>query len=241
MHTAPLQTLRDAPTSDQRESSGRRALAPEAVPASRLESSQDLSLHGDPRDLQTPSEQLQGRGRPTRDRTPHLSRVSPPGPKPAASPGGAQEAAATERRAVDVPGASTGVRAHRGLRQRLPKRPARPPGRAGAPRAAGDGTPWSHLLSRHRTDQTSGTDRAGQPRSPTSCRAGPHPAPHPPCGGHDSSLQSRQWGDLPHAACVLSRTAGSSHHARRPRGSGDWGHTQPARSPSVADVRPAAP
>ena len=97
MHTAPLQALRDAPTSDQRESSGRRALGLEDVPASRLESSQDLSLHGDPRDLQTPSEQLQGRGRPTRDPTPHLSRVSPPGPKPAASPGGAQEAAATER------------------------------------------------------------------------------------------------------------------------------------------------
>ena len=139
MHTAPLQALRDAPTSDQRESSGRRALGLEDVPASRLESSQDLSLHGDPRDLQTPSEQLQGRGLPTRDPTPHLSRVSPPGPKPAASPGGAQEAAATERRAADVPAASTCAHPHRGLRQRPPKRTARPPGRAGAPRAADDG------------------------------------------------------------------------------------------------------
>ena len=46
-----LQTLRDSLTSEQRESSGRRPLGLEDVPASRLESSQDLTRHADSSDL----------------------------------------------------------------------------------------------------------------------------------------------------------------------------------------------
>lgn len=181
-----MRTLPGAPGSDQRGSSGTGARGLEDVPASGPESSQDLSLHGDspdpgeskaqdPRDPQTLSEQLQGRGRPRRGRIPLEAESALQAQSRRRLPEGLRRLRPRSAEPRTFPGPRP-ARPHRGLRRRPPRRPARPPARAGAPRAAGGGPPRSRLLSRHRTDQTSGTGGAG-------ARVGSASQPHRPQGG----------------------------------------------------------